>query len=83
VAMATEISNRNNKISCLLARYVLNTIYCKTYCYLPNANHEATKVDTKLMKIVLFCTKFKLNEAIGNTKTRVNTKLIKISTKMC
>ncbi len=35
------------------------------------------------MKIVLFSTKFKLREAIGNTKAKVDTKLIKISTKMC
>ncbi len=35
------------------------------------------KLDTKLMKIVLSCTKFKLNEAIeNNTKAKVDTKLI-------
>jgi hypothetical protein len=36
------------------------------------------KVDTKLMKIVLFCTKFKLNEAAGN-KAKVGTNLVEKS----
>ncbi len=36
---------------------------------------KTTKVDTKLMRIVLYCTKFKLNEAIGNTKAKLDTKL--------
>jgi hypothetical protein len=58
-------------------------MYCKTYFNLPNANPKTTKVGTKPMKIVLFFTKFKPNEAIGNTKAKVDTKLIKISTKMC
>jgi hypothetical protein len=34
------------------------------------------EVDTKLMKIVLYCTKFKLNEAIDKTKAKVDTKLM-------
>ncbi len=63
--------------------YVFITFYCKTYCNLQKANFEMTKVDTKLMKTVLFCTRFKQNEAIGNTKAKLNTKLIKISTKRC
>jgi hypothetical protein len=36
---------------------------------------KSTKVDTKLMKIMLNCTKFKLNEAIDNTKAKIGTKL--------
>ncbi len=39
---------------------------------------KTTKVDTKLMKIVLYCTKFKLNEAIGNTKAKVDSQLIEL-----
>jgi hypothetical protein len=30
------------------------------------------------MKIVLYCTKFKLNEAIGNTKAKVDSQLIEL-----
>jgi hypothetical protein len=30
------------------------------------------------MKIVLYCSKFKLNEAIGNTKAKINTKLMEL-----
>ncbi len=36
---------------------------------------KTTKVDTKLMEIVLNCTKFELNEAIGNNRAKVDTKL--------
>jgi hypothetical protein len=36
------------------------------------------KVDTKLMKIVLNCTKFEPNEAIDNTKAIVDNKLIEL-----
>jgi hypothetical protein len=36
------------------------------------------KVDTKLMKTVLNCTRFKLNEAIDITKAEVNTKLMEL-----
>jgi hypothetical protein len=39
---------------------------------------KSTKVDTKLIKLVLYCTKFQLNEAIGNTKAKVDTKLIEL-----
>jgi hypothetical protein len=55
-------------------------MYC---CNPPNPNSNLMKVPTKLMKIVLFCTRFKLNETIGNTKVKVDTKLKNISTKMC
>ncbi len=41
------------------------------------------RVDTKLMNLVLFCTRFELNEAIGDTKVEVDTKLINFSTKIC
>jgi hypothetical protein len=34
------------------------------------------KVDTKLLKIVLYCNKFELNEAIGNIKAKVDIKLM-------
>jgi hypothetical protein len=30
------------------------------------------------MKVVLYCTKFELNEAIDNTKKKVDTKLVEI-----
>jgi uncharacterized membrane protein len=56
VAKATEKRNKNTKIS-FLAMYVFITVYCKTYCNLPNANHNVTKVGIKLVKIVLFCTR--------------------------
>jgi hypothetical protein len=54
----------------------LTSPYCKKYCNMPNAHHKKTKVATKLMKIVLCCTKFKLNEAIDNNKAKVDTNLI-------
>jgi hypothetical protein len=38
---------------------------------------KTTTVDTKLMKIVLYCTNFLLNEAIDSSKAKVDTKLIK------
>jgi hypothetical protein len=34
---------------------------------------KMTKVDTMLMKIETYTTKFKLSEAIGNTKAKVDT----------
>ncbi len=42
-----------------------------------------SKTDTELMKILLNSAKFKQNEAIGNTKVKVDAKLIRISVKMC
>ncbi len=36
------------------------------------------EVDTKMVKILLICTKFKLNEPIDNAKVKVNTKLIEL-----
>ncbi len=36
------------------------------------------KVDTKLMKIVLNCIKFKLNEAKDDTKAKVDIKLMEL-----
>jgi hypothetical protein len=62
VAKATEKRNKIAAIECLLAIFVLITIYCETYCNSSNANCKMMKVATKLMKIVLFCTRFKLNE---------------------
>jgi hypothetical protein len=58
-------------------------MHCKTYCNLPTANCKTAKLADKLMKIVLFCTRFELNEAVGNTKAKIDTKLRKFSTKMC
>ncbi len=40
---------------------------------MPNAHRKTTKVATTLIKIVLYCTKFELKEAIGNTKAIVDT----------
>ncbi len=58
--------------------HVFITMYGKTYCNLPNANCKTTKVATKLMKIVLFCTRFELNvPQVTNIKAKVDTKLIK------
>jgi hypothetical protein len=39
-AKATEKSNKNTKISCLLAKSLVITIYCKTYCdsYIANCS---------------------------------------------
>jgi hypothetical protein len=37
VATATEKRNKNDKIECPAAMFVLITIYCETYCNLPNA----------------------------------------------
>jgi hypothetical protein len=39
---------------------------------------KMAKVDTELMKLVLNCAKFELNEDIGNTKAKVDTKLIEL-----
>jgi hypothetical protein len=39
---------------------------------------KTMKKDTKLMKIVPNCTKFELNEAIDNTKVKVNTRKIEL-----
>jgi hypothetical protein len=39
---------------------------------------KTTKVYTELMKIVPFFTRFELNEAIGNTNGKVDTKLIEL-----
>jgi hypothetical protein len=54
------------------------TIYCKTHCNLLNNIAEKTKVDTKLMKLVLNWAKFELHAALGNTKARVDTKLTEL-----
>jgi hypothetical protein len=48
------------------------------YCNSSNASCETMKLATKLMNIVLYCTIFKLNEAIGNTKAKVDTTLIEL-----
>jgi hypothetical protein len=57
--------------------YVL--LYIVKHIAIPQTlSAKMTKNDTKLMKIVLYCTKFDLNEAIGNTKAKVDTKLIEI-----
>ncbi len=61
VAKATEKRNKNAKIVCVLAIFVFVTIYCEVYCNLPNANCGTTKVANMLMKIMLSCTRFKLN----------------------
>jgi hypothetical protein len=39
-AKATENSNKNTKISCLLRKSLVITIYCKTYCssYIANCS---------------------------------------------
>jgi hypothetical protein len=39
---------------------------------------KTTYVDTKLMKLVLNCAKFKPNAALDNTKAKVDTKLTEL-----
>jgi hypothetical protein len=36
---------------------------------------KMTKIDTKLMKLVVNCAKVKINEALSNTNAKVDTKL--------
>ena len=61
--MATEKHNINAMIKCLSAILVLNTIYIVKHIALCQALiTKKMKIATKLMKKVLFCTRFKLNE---------------------
>jgi hypothetical protein len=60
--MATEKRNENATIKCLLAILVLNTYIVKHIAICQALVAKKTKVATKLMKIVLCCTRFELNE---------------------
>ncbi len=57
---------------CLLLYIVKHIAICLT----PFA--KKTIVANMLMKIVIYCTKFKLDEAIGNSKAKLDAKLIEL-----
>ncbi len=49
-------------------------IYCKHIAICITRIAKITEEDTKLIKLVLHCAKFKLNAAIVNNKAKLNTK---------
>ncbi len=61
VATAIEKCNKNTTIECLAAIFVLVTNIVKHIAISQMLIAKKTKVATKLVKIVLFCTIFELN----------------------
>ncbi len=53
---------------------VVVCLHCAITIYCNSKLQYETKVATKLMKMVQYCTKFEINKAIGYTKVKVDTK---------